>query len=195
MKKTIQNLSLLSLIPILTACGGGGSDSDVVTSAFEGTWSNETGCEVDSVTFDGVTTIYGSYKDILTITGDSAVFDFYEYETNNCSGESVNGKGTMNLTFGDTVDDASSICSNAQEVNAELVSIELEGTVYSGELLESFIEENDGDTPSLASFGLLCTSDDGKRIYAGDTDDESNSGQTEETRPTTIDDEFYLVKQ
>ncbi len=191
-----RSMVLLSTIALLSACGGGGSTktSGVSSSAYDGTWKPSPVCEQEKYTNpeDGQV-INSSTKASLVIKGSSATLDVTEYANSlDCTGANEVYKADIALTYGDDVPNASSVCSNTKKVDAKVTSMTVNGVKLTAEALAALLAA-DG-VPALNSYGLLCTSPDGRRLYFGQNIG-NLIGNSESTRPININDEKYLEKQ
>jgi len=196
MNRLLKQLSLTSSIAFLTACGGGGgggSGDASSVSDYDGVWRPPIACEDDSYVL-GNETFLESSEGTITINGSTAILDVTEYSaSSDCTG--INDKYSSNITldYGDDAPTASSVCSNAREIDVTINSFTVNGIEISGSELTNAIAND--QVPSLDSFGLICTSDDGARLYGGDDENGTKLGDSEATRPTQIDDTFYFVSQ
>lgn len=183
-------------ITLLSACGGGGTDfTRGAFSTFNGTWAQACDGDITTNPFDSNQVVSQSSEAILTIAGISATLDVTEYlESENCStGVNENFIVEINLLYGDEVPDAASVCSNTTEVDAVITSVTSNDVTLTGDQLTAALTS--GSVPSLINgFDLICSSSDSTLLYFG-ANDTIDSGTSEATRPTIIDDSFFLTRQ
>lgn len=187
-----RSLALLSIVALLSACGGGSEDT--TSNVYDGAWKPSPICKSSTYT-DPVTkeVINESTKASLVIKGASATYDITEYPNSlDCTGASEHIKIDSSLAYGAFVADASSVCSNTRKIDTAITSMTIKGVTLSAEALATFLA--DDDTPRSVSYGLICTSPDGTKLYFGD-DGGNKPGNSDATRPIFIDSTSYLEKQ
>lgn len=167
----------------------GGTDS--ATDIYDGDWSFSPSCKDETYVDANGRTVIGSTLSYLVVDGTSAGLAVYNYtRAADCTGINQKVIAELALDYGDEATNASSICK-AQELDIEPGRVTANGFPLSGDNVVSVVENN--LLPILDLYGLICISEDGTRLYGGDFDD--NTGATETTRPSVIDDELYFTKQ
>jgi len=195
--KVNKGLVLLSLVMLLSACGGGSSSGRGSGAAFDGVWKNSPACESE-VNIDPVTNEVdkSSMEASATIMGSTLTLNVTEYSaTDDCTGNHDDFVTESTLTYGKDVPNAApaaSICSNTKEVDVAIKSAKVNGVALTDKQLAAAIASD--DIPGLDHYGLICSSPDGFKLYFGDDEGGTKLGKTKQTRPTLIDASNFLVK-
>lgn len=158
----------------LTACGGGGDDtfSSSTISDIQGDWIT------DCITRDDGTSGIASYTfDTANSGNDFFVTSFSNFDTSNCSGDSV-----ITVLGGDVIyrgEFATSVCL-AEKIDLFVLSGGDDVNTYEGSELDSFLEDED-----LADrdFDIACVTNE--RLFLGDNTDNLD-GSSADRRPENM---------
>lgn len=178
LKRNFLGIFIFSVITVLmTACGGSSASFDAPTpnARYNGSWGGL--CEYDAffMEADLVT---------LTIDGTTATVDIETYPTSDCSGvPDYEAQIVYGIDFVGTQAPSSAVCSVDDLVNVSVNAISIDGVAFTQAEIDAAI--NDPDYDGFPAFALFCVDPAGTNLYG--YDETSGDGDTEATRPTTID--------
>ena len=161
-------------------------------TTFNGKWHvfgvNE--CEVDTYTDNQGVEISEAFKAIVEFNGNSVSLTESQYPNGTCSGTPVVTDITYRIEYleGEL---ETTVCNNAQKVNFLPESVTSGGMSLTQAEIDQAIADKDLAGP--APYNSLCTDDSGSKLFLADN--ESDGGYTEDTRLTTLSNEFFLVKE
>ena len=176
MKTSIISTGLVSALFLgLSACGGGGNDSPLVVTKFDGTWQGD--CEVLPNS--------RSFKQKWKIDGTNLGNDISAWLTSaSCQGAPTLANGIAKVEYQNEVNVANTcVGGKAQEVELTYISLKIGGATIPGESRIKSALAPFG--VSLPKYNIICLDDNGK-LHGGKITSDKD-GSTPAKRPTEID--------
>ena len=178
-KFLIKTTLIISTISLLTACGGGSSQTESTGTPnpkYNGEWGDV--CEYNAAFMEAR---------ILNVKIDdtTATIDFESYDNSSCSGNPINtGQIKYAIDFVGTQSPSTGVCPIDDKANAEITGYIANGISLTQAQIELIQTSslNDG----LPEYGLFCINEANDTLYFPDLT--SGDGTSDATRPTQIDD-------